>query len=170
MPAGFDKNLPTILFSSGSTLFEKMANAPAAVQDDLDANLLVVGEPLEEKYHTYLESVLHLGYVDNLPDLYRLADMAVLSDDGLMIHEALACQLPTIALTRVKYGRYHNMASIFPGSVLESDLDELTQKIREIFLEKDEIKVKTDKFARKILQAPSRIADIICAKASKKSN
>lgn len=165
MSAGFDKNLPTILFSSGSTLFEKMAMAPSTVQDDLDANLIVVGDPLEEIYHKYLESVLHLGYVDNLPDLYRLADVAILSDDGLMIHEALACQLPTIALTRVKYGRYHNMASIFPGSVIESGLEELSKKIREIFLEEDEIRLKTDKFAREILQAPSRIADIIYAKA-----
>lgn len=165
MPAGFDKNLPTILFSSGSTLFEKMAQAPFTVQDDLDANLLVVGDPLEEKYHKYLESVLHLGYVDNLPDLYRLADVAVLSDDGLMIHEALACQLPTMALTRVKYGRYHNMASIFPGSVVESDLEELSEKIGQMIQQKDEIKIKTDKFAQMILQAPSQIANIIYAKA-----
>jgi UDP-N-acetylglucosamine--N-acetylmuramyl-(pentapeptide) pyrophosphoryl-undecaprenol N-acetylglucosamine transferase len=165
MPAGFNEDLPTVLFSSGSTLFEKMAQAPSAVQDDLDANLLVVGEPLEERYLNYLESVLHLGYVDNLPDLYRLADVAVLSDDGLMIHEALACQLPTVALTRVKYGRYHNMASIFPGSVVESDLEDLSVKIEQIIQQKDEIKVETHKFAREILQAPSRIADIIYAKA-----
>ncbi len=165
MPRGFDKDLPTILFSSGSTLFEKMAKAPSAVQDDLDANLLVVGEPLEKEYQNYLESVLHLGYVNNLPDLYRLSDVAVLSDDGLMIHEALACQLPTIALTRVKYGRYHNMASIFPGCVTESDLGDLSLKIDQMIQEKDEIRVKTDKFAREILQAPSRIADIIYAKA-----
>jgi UDP-N-acetylglucosamine--N-acetylmuramyl-(pentapeptide) pyrophosphoryl-undecaprenol N-acetylglucosamine transferase len=165
MPSGFDKNLPTILFSSGSTLFEKMAQAPSSIQDDLDANLMVVGDPLEEKYLKYLESVLHLGYVDNLPDLYRLADVAVLSDDGLMIHEALACQLPTVALIRVKYGRYHNMASIFPGSVVESDLEELSIKIRQMIQQKDEIKIKTDKFAREILQAPSQIADIIWAHA-----
>lgn len=165
MPADFDRDLPTILFSSGSTLFEKMAKAPSAVQDDLDANLLVVGEPLKKEYQNYLNSVLHLGYVNNLLDLYRLADVAVLSDDGLMIHESLACQLPTIALTRVKYGRYHNMASIFPGCVTESDLSDLSLKISQMIQKKDEIRVKTDKFAREILQAPSRIANIIYAKA-----
>lgn len=166
MPSDFDRDLPTILFSSGSTLFEKMAKAPSAVQDDLDANLLVVGEPLEKEYRNYLESALHLGYVDNLRDLYRLAEVAVLSDDGLMIHESLACQLPTIALIRVKYGRYHNMASIFPGSVVESDLEDLSIKIEQIIQQRDEIKVKTHKFAQEILQAPSLIADIIYDKAN----
>ncbi|MDD1763284.1 MAG: glycosyltransferase [Methanobacteriaceae archaeon] len=165
MPEAYEKDFPTVLFSSGSTLFEKMAKAPAAVQDEVEANLVVVGDPLEKHYQKYLKSVLHLGYVDNLPDLYRLADVAVLSDDGLMIHEALACQLPTIALTRVKYGRYHNMASVFPECVVESDLDDLSQKIGQMIRKKDEIKPKTDKFAHEILEAPSRIADIIYAKA-----
>lgn len=164
MPSDFNEDLPTVLFSSGSTLFEKMAKAPSVVKDDLDANLLVVGAPLEEKYGNYLKSVMHLGYVDNLRDLYRLADLAVLSDDGLMIHEALACQLPTIALTRVKYGRYHNMTSIFPGAVIESDLEDLSEKIGQILKNREKIEKSTQDYASKIMEAPSKIAEVVYQK------
>ncbi|HMK54241.1 MAG TPA: glycosyltransferase [Methanobacteriaceae archaeon] len=164
MPADFNKNLPTILFSSGSTLFEKMAKAPSIIKDELDANFLVVGAPLEKEYEDYLESVMHLGYVDNLPDLYQLADLVVLSDDGLMIHEALACQLPTIALTHVKYDRYHNMASIFPGAVIESDLRNLKEKICDILRNKEEIEKSTQDYASKIIEAPSKIAEVVYQK------
>ncbi|MDP3065503.1 MAG: glycosyltransferase [Methanobacteriaceae archaeon] len=164
MPDTFNENLPTILFSSGSTLFEKMAKAPSTVKDKIKANLLVVGGSLEQEYEDYLQSVMHLGYVDNLSDLYQLADLAVLSDDGLMIHEALACQLPTIALKRVKYGRYHNMAGIFPGAVLESDLDDLSEKIVQLQENRLEIKENIEGYAWKILETPLQIAEVVYQK------
>ena len=36
----------------------------------------------------YLQSprIINLGYIDWVPDLYSLVDLAVLSDDGVMIH------------------------------------------------------------------------------------
>jgi UDP-N-acetylglucosamine--N-acetylmuramyl-(pentapeptide) pyrophosphoryl-undecaprenol N-acetylglucosamine transferase len=164
MPSDFREDLPTILFSSGSSLFKKMAKAPTMVHGKIEANILVVGELLEEKYKDYLKNVIYLGYVNNLPDLYQLADVVVLSDDGLMIHEALACQLPTIALTYVKWGRYHNMAGIFPNAVLESDLDDLSLNIEQIFNNKDEIRKKIGDYSTKILETPNKIGDIVLQK------
>ncbi|HHT19297.1 MAG: glycosyltransferase [Euryarchaeota archaeon] len=169
MPSSFKKDWPTILFSSGSSLFEKMAQAAGKIGDQkLDANILVVGEPLKEELNDYLKSTLNLGYVDNLPDLYRLADLVVLSDDGLMIHEALACELPIIALLRVKYGRYHNMEGIFPGAVVECDLDELEDNIKHVLEIKDEIKDKSKIYAELIKDASPKIAEIIMGKIPKK--
>jgi UDP-N-acetylglucosamine--N-acetylmuramyl-(pentapeptide) pyrophosphoryl-undecaprenol N-acetylglucosamine transferase len=164
MPEGFQDDLPTILFSSGSSLFEKMAQAPALVNKEIEANILVVGEPLKEEYNKYLKNVLHLGYVDNLPDLYKLADMVVLSDDGLMIHEALACELPTITLTYVKYGRYHHMAGIFPEAVIESNLEDLSQNIMNVLGKKEEIKSKIESYATAIKETPDKIGDIVLGK------
>lgn len=166
MPEGFREDLPTILFSSGSSLFEKMALAAGKMAESgLEANILVVGEPLEEEFSQYLKSTIHLGYVDNLPDLYRLADLVVLSDDGLMVHEAMACELPIIALLRVKYGRYHNMAGIFTGAVIESDLEELADVIRQALENKKEIKEKSKIYSELILEAPSKIVQIIMEKS-----
>lgn len=169
MPQGFREDLPTILFSSGSTLFEKMAHAAEKIaKSDLEANILVVGEPLKDEFRDYLKSTIQLGYVDNLPDLYRLADLVVLSDDGLMIHEALACELPIIALLRVKYGRYHNMEGIFPGAVIECDLDELKGQIEFVLENKDEIKEMSKSYAGLILDAPQKMASIIKEKIQEK--
>lgn len=169
MPEGFQEDLPTILFSSGSSLFEKMAQAAGKIGDmDLKVNILVVGEPLKDEFRDYLKSTLNLGYVDNLPDLYRLADLVVLSDDGLMIHEALACELPIIALLRVKYGRYHNMEGIFPGAVAECDINELKDQIQRLLEKKDEIKDKSKFYAELIRDASSKMASIIKEKIPKK--
>lgn len=162
MPQGFREDLPTILFSSGSSLFEKMAQAAGKIgQRDLKANILVVGEPLKDEFREDLKSTLNLGYVDNLPDLYSLADLVVLSDDGLMIHEALACELPIIALLRVKYGRYHNMEGIFPETVIECDMDKLENQIQYVLGKKDEIKEKSKAYAELIQNASPKIARII---------
>ncbi len=169
MPHGFRKDLPTVLFSSGSSLFEKMAQAAGKIgEGNLDANILVVGEPLKDEFNAHLKSTINLGYVHSLPDLYKLADLVVLSDDGLMIHEALACELPIIALIRVKYGRYHNMEGIFPGAVTECDLDKLENQIRYILGKKDEIKDKSKVYAELIQGASPRIARIIKEKINEK--
>lgn len=51
MPPEFDENRNTILFSSGSTLFKKMAEGAAKLSKSrLDVNILVVGAPLKDEY------------------------------------------------------------------------------------------------------------------------
>jgi len=164
MPHSYDEDRPTILFSSGSTLFEKMVQgAVKLAKSDINANILVVGDPLEDEYHKYLkeENIIYLGYIDWIRDLYKLVDLAVLTDDGMMIHEAIACQLPIIALLGVKYGRYHNLAAVFKDAVLESELDNLDEVTDCALAKMDEMKINALKYSSDVLKSSDRIARII---------
>ncbi len=164
LPSEFDETRPTILLSSGSTLFEKMARGAAALgKSGIDANILVVGAPLEEEYRDLLkeDNIMYLEYIDWIRDLYKVVDLAVLTDDGMMIQEAIACQLPIIALLGVKYGRYHNLAEIFKGAVLESQLEDIVPVTRESFNRLDELKENALKYSADVLNASDNIARII---------
>lgn len=164
MPPEFDKTRPTILFSSGSSLFEKMMlGASKLGKSGLNANILVVGDPLQEEYLEHLkeENIIYLGYIDWIRDLYKIVDLAVLTDDGMMIQEAIACGLPIIALLGVKWGRYHDLASVFEGAVLESDLDDLTRFTGDAFDRIDEMKENASKYSSDVLGASDKIAGII---------
>jgi UDP-N-acetylglucosamine--N-acetylmuramyl-(pentapeptide) pyrophosphoryl-undecaprenol N-acetylglucosamine transferase len=170
---GFDENKKTLLFSSGSSLFEMMVKALAnyskleGVSDKY--NLVLVGHPLEKKYLDLIDSkkVINLGYIDWIDDLYEVVDLAILTDDGVMIQEAIACELPSVALTHVKYGRYHNMAGIFPGAVIESDLDHLNNNINQSLANLKDILTQTKKYSGEVLSSGEKIADIIINEAKK---
>lgn len=170
MPEEYNPELPTILLSSGSTLFEKMALAAPKLRDSgIIANIVVIGHPLDEKYRGYLETngILYLGYVDWVRDLYKLADFVIITDDGVMLHEAIACDLPIITLLGVKYGRYHNMGEIFKGAVVESDLDNL-DKIANDFLDNiEKTKTKASEYGEDVLESADKIAKIIYDKIKK---
>lgn len=164
LPPEFDETRPTILLSSGSTLFEKMVQGAAALgKSGIDANILVVGAPLEEEFRDLLkdDNIIYLEYIDWIQNLYKVVDLAVLTDDGMMIQEAIACQLPIIALLGVKYGRYHNLAEIFKGAVLESQLEDIVSVTREAFNRLDELKENALKYSADVLNASDNIARII---------
>lgn len=171
----FDEDKPSILFSSGSSLFEMMAKAISNASNleisDLSEryNLLMVGIPLEDEFLDLIENnnVINLGYINWIRDLYELIDLAVLTDDGVMIQEAMACELPAIALTRVKYGRYHNMAGIFPGAVIESDIDNLNNNIEKALADLEEIKIKSKQYSKEVLSAGDKIAEIVINESNK---
>ena len=172
LPEEYDESLPTILLSSGSTLFEKMAVAASNLSDGrIKANILVVGDPLEEEYMKYLENtnLIYLGYINWINDLYKVVDIAVVTDDGMMIHEAMAWEIPVVALLGVKYGRYHNLAAVFEGAVLESELANLEDVIEEAFSNMDDMKQSASKYGEDVLKSSDKIAKIICvtAKANK---
>jgi UDP-N-acetylglucosamine--N-acetylmuramyl-(pentapeptide) pyrophosphoryl-undecaprenol N-acetylglucosamine transferase len=172
MPESFDPEKPTLLFSSGSSLFEITAQAVQNISlSDIDANILVVGHPLEDEFLKYLEgdNIIYLGYVDWIQDLYNMADVSILSDDGVMIHEAIACKVPIVALTGVKYGRYHNMAAVFPGAVLESPINELEEKIKAALDNISEMKAEAQRYGEDVLNSGSKVADIIIKEAKKES-
>ncbi len=171
MPEDYDKNKPTILLSSGSTLFEKMAVAASNLgKGKVDANILVVGDPLEEEYKNYFENsnLIYLGYIDWINDLYKIVDVAVVTDDGMMIHEAMAWGIPVVALLGVKYGRYHNLAAVFKGAVLESELENLEDVIENAFKNIDEMKHNAAKYGEDVLKSSDKIARIICERAKQK--
>ena len=139
--------------------------------DGLNVNILVVGEPLKEEYLELLEgnNIINLGYINWIKDLYKLIDIAVVTDDGMMIQEAIACQLPIIALLGVKYGRYHNLAEIFKGAVLESDLEDITQVTTHAFDKLDELKGNALKYSADVLNASDNIARVIYDKIRDKN-
>ncbi len=167
MPEGYDPALPTILLSSGSTLFEKMALAASKLRNsNIKANIVVIGHPLDEKYREYLETdgILYLGYIDWVRDLYKLADFVIITDDGVMLHEAIACNLPIITLLRVKYGRYHNMGDVFEGAMIESELDNLDQTVKAFLNNMDKTKNKASQYGKDVLESSDKIAKIILEK------
>ncbi len=163
MSEKYDSEKPTILVSSGSSLFEITAKSVKKIAEEFDANILVTGDPLEDEYLEYFNhpNIHYLGYINWMHDAYDLADIAVLSDDGVMIHEAIACKVPIVALTGVKYGRYHNMASVFPGAVIESSPEEINTKINEAMQSIDILKEEANKYGEDVLNASNKIADII---------
>lgn len=167
MPDGFRQDRPSILFSSGSSIFGKMAlGANKIAKSGLDVNIILVGEPLEEDeddIREYLkeENIIYLGYIDWVKDLYKIIDLAVLTDDGMMIHEAIACQLPVVALLGVKWGRYHNLAAVFEGAVLETGIDNIENVTRKAFSEIDDMKSNALKYSSEVLESSDKIAQII---------
>lgn len=156
----FDENKKTILFSSGSSIFKgiiKGANNFAKITDDY--NILLVGLPLKEGYLDDLnENVIYLGYIDWMSHLLSYLDLAVLTDDGVLLEETLASQLPIVTVTKVKWGRYHNMASVYKGAIIESDIDNLNDNIFKAFDEFDALKKNAIKYSKESLDAKSKLA------------
>ncbi|MDR2829464.1 MAG: glycosyltransferase [Methanobrevibacter sp.] len=172
----FDENKPNLLFSSGSSLFEGMAvclsNYCKYLKENnrsSDYNLFLIGSPLKEEYMDLIDEkqVINLGYINWISDLYELIDLAILTDDGVMIQESVACELPAVALTRVKYGRYHNMESIFPDAILESELDQANNKIDEALTNLDKLKSNSKRYSKEVISAGEEIAKIILEEAEK---
>ena len=154
--SNFDENKKTILFSSGSTIFKGTVDALANFSKAADDyNLVLIGLPLKEEFLDLFDKnkVIYLGYIDWIKDLYKFVDLAVITDDGLTMQESLACKVPSITLTRVKYGRYHNLEAIFKGAVVESEVNEITEKINYVFKNYDSIKKATDNYSKVILSA-----------------
>lgn len=169
--AEFDADKTTLLFSSGSSLFEMSVKALKNFTDVVndEYNILLVGDPLKKEYLDMVDEskVINLGYIDWIKDCYAITDLAVLTDDGNMIQESMACELPCMALTKVKYGRYHNMAAIFPGAVVESDIIDLNDKIFDTLNNLNSIQAKTTEYSQEVLSAGKKIADIIISESKK---
>ena len=156
----FDENKKTILFSSGSSIFKgiiKGANNFAKITDDY--NILLVGLPLKEGYLDNLDDgVIYLGYIDWMSHLLSYLDLAVLTDDGILLEETLASQIPIVTVTKVKWGRYHNMAGVYKGAIIESDIDNLNDNIFKAFDEFDSLKKNAIKYSKESLDAKSKLA------------
>lgn len=139
----FDENKKTIVFSSGSSIFKGMIDATEIVANNCDKyNIVLVGLPLQEDYLESIdaEKIIYVGYIDWINDLFKFADLAVLTDDGVSLEEALTCHKPIITLTRVKWGRYQNMAGVFKGAIIESEVSEVCKSIDEAFNNYDSLK------------------------------
>lgn len=166
----FDENKKTILFSSGSSIFKGTIDGISKFSDYTDEyNLLLIGHPMEDEYYDLIDEdkIIFLGYIDWLNHLYDFIDLAVLTDDGVMVEETIACKIPIVTLIKVKWGRYHNIASIFEGAILETDIDNLNETIIEAFNNYDELKKNATKYSKIVLVAKQNMIKGIISKCGK---
>lgn len=164
LPSTFDDSKDSILFASGSTLFDDMAKAARKfAEENDDYNIFVIGDPLKEELNDIIDhpNIINLGYINYIADLYDLIDLAVITDDGLTLHETMACQIPVVVVLGVKYGRYHNLASAFEGAVLESNVDNITEVVQQALDNKQSMKEAAGKYSDNLLKAPDDMCEFI---------
>ncbi|MDO5851165.1 MAG: glycosyltransferase family 1 protein [Methanobacteriaceae archaeon] len=170
MPSNYDPTKPTILFTSGSTLFDKMAQSVRIyAETNPETNIIVIGYPLNKQCEEYIDhpNIINLGYVDWINDLYKIVDLTVTTDDGLTLHELISCKIPVVIVIGVKYGRYHNLSSVFKGAMLETKVENITKTINEALENIETIKLNVGKYSKEVLDSPDKIGKIIINKTKK---
>ena len=162
----FDESKKTIVFSSGSSLFNGMIDAVKLVSDSSDEyNLVLVGLPLDEEHMNLIDKnkVIYAGYIDWLDHLFKFADLTVLTDDGISIEEAFACQKPIVSLIRIKWGRYQNMAGVYKGAMIESEVKDVCASIEEAFKNYESLQKNAIIYGNQCAEA----ADVLASKMLK---
>ena len=160
--SNFDENKKTIVFSSGSSIFRGMIDAINIVSKNSDDyNLVLVGLPLQEEYLDELNQnkIIYAGYIDWIDHLFKFADLVVLTDDGISIEEALTSEKPIVSLTRVKWGRYQNMAGVYEGAMVESEVKDVLKSIEKAFKNYDTLQKNAAKYGRQCAGAADALAD-----------
>ncbi len=163
----FDENKKTIVFSSGSSIFKGMLDAINLVANETDEyNLVLVGLPMEDEYYDLIdeEKMVYVGYIDWINHLFKFSDLTVLTDDGVSLQEAFICEKPIIALTKVKWGRYQNMAGVFKGAMIESEVSDVCKSIDEAFKNYDSLQKNAIVYGRQCASAADDLADNILKK------
>ena len=164
LPKKYDANKKSILFASGSTLFDDMAKAARNyAQENDDVNIFLIGAPLHEGINKIIDhpNIINLGYINYINDLYDLVDLAVITDDGLTLHETIACEIPVVVVIGVKYGRYHGLSRVFDGAVIESNVDNITSVVNKALNNYDTMKEATTKYAKDIIKAPEDLVEFV---------
>ena len=164
LPKKYDANKKSILFASGSTLFDDMAKAARNyAQENDDVNIFLIGAPLYEGINKIIDhpNIINLGYINYINDLYDLVDLAVITDDGLTLHETIACEIPVVVVIGVKYGRYHGLSRVFDGAVIESNVDNITSVVNKALNNYDSMKEATTKYAKDIIKAPEDLVEFV---------
>ena len=164
LPKKYDANKKSILFASGSTLFDDMAKAARNyAQENDDVNIFLIGAPLPEGINKIIDhpNIINLGYINYINDLYDLVDLAVITDDGLTLHETIACEIPVVVVIGVKYGRYHGLSRVFDGAVIESNVDNITSVVNKALNNYDSMKEATTKYAKDIIKAPEDLVEFV---------
>lgn len=160
----FDENKKTIVFSSGSSIFKGMIEGINIVANKTDEyNLVLVGLPLKEEYSELIDEnkIIYVGYIDWINHLFKFSDLTVLTDDGVSLEEALTNGKPIVALLRVKWGRYQNMAGIYKGAIVESEIEDVFENIDEAFKNYDSMQKKALLYGQKCMDAAENLAESI---------
>ena len=158
----FDESKKTIVFSSGSSIFKGMLDAINMVADQTDKyNLVLVGLPLHDEYYDLIDEnkIIYVGYIDWINHLFQFSDLTVLTDDGVSLEEAFTCGKPIVALTRVKWGRYQNMAGVFKGAMIESEVSDVCQSIDEAFENYDSLQENALIYGKQCMEAGDYLVD-----------
>ena len=158
----FDENKKTIVFSSGSSIFKGTLDAINLVANETDKyNLVLVGLPLHEEYSELIDEnkIIYAGYIDWINHLFKFSDLTVLTDDGVSLEEAFTCGKPIVALTRVKWGRYQNMAGVFKGAMIESEVEDVCKSIDEAFENYDSLQENALIYGKQCMEAGDYLAD-----------
>ena len=158
----FDESKKTIVFSSGSSIFKGMLDAINMVADQTDKyNLVLVGLPLHDEYYDLIDEnkIIYVGYIDWINHLFKFSDLTVLTDDGVSLEEAFTCGKPIVALTRVKWGRYQNMAGVFKGAMIESEVSDVCKSIDEAFENYDSLQENALIYGKQCLEAGDYLVD-----------
>ncbi len=164
LPDKYDPSKKSVLFSSGSTLFDDMAKAARKyAQENDNVNIFVIGAPLRDDLEEVIDhpNIINLGYINFMKDLYDLIDLAIITDDGLMLHETLACKIPVVVVIGVKYGRYHGLSKVFEGAMLESNVDNISQVVNQALDESEQMQEAASKFSEGILRGSDDLADFV---------
>ncbi|OED30512.1 glycosyltransferase [Methanosphaera sp. WGK6] len=164
LPNQFDSNKKSILFASGSTLFDDMAKAARKfAEENDDVNIFVVGDPLHDDINDIINhpNIINLGYINYIDDLYDLVDLAVITDDGLTLHETLACEIPVVVVIGVKYGRYHGLSKVFDGAVIESNVENITENITSALSNYEYMQERATKYSIGILNGSSDLVNFV---------
>lgn len=160
----YDPNKKSVLFASGSTLFDDMAKAARKYAEENDnVNIFVIGAPLKDELEEIINhpNIINLGYINYIADLYDLIDLAIITDDGLTLHETIACELPVVVVLGVKYGRYHGLSKVFEGAVVESNVDNISEKVNYALEHYDEMKNATKKYSGEIIEGTDNLTNFI---------
>ncbi len=158
----FDENKKTIVFSSGSSIFKGTLDAINLVANETDKyNLVLVGLPLHDEYYDLIDEdkIIYAGYIDWINHLFKFSDLTVLTDDGVSLEEAFTCGKPIVALTRVKWGRYQNMAGVFKGAMIESEVEDVCKSIEEAFENYDSLQKNALVYGKQCMEAGDYLAD-----------
>ena len=128
-----------------------------------DVNIFLIGAPLHEGINKIIDhpNIINLGYINYINDLYDLVDLAVITDDGLTLHETIACEIPVVVVVGVKYGRYHGLSKVFDGAVIESNVDNITSVVNDALSNELEMKKATKKYSSNIIHGTDTLVDFI---------
>ena len=164
LPDNYNSTKKSVLFSSGSTLFEDMAKAVRKYAEESDnINIFLIGEPLNDVVRDIVDypNIMNLGYINYIKHLYDLIDLAVITDDGATLHETIACKIPVVVVVGVKYGRYHGLSKVFDGAVIESNVDNITSVVNDALSNELEMKKATKKYSSNIIHGTDTLVDFI---------
>ncbi len=170
LPSNYDPNKKSVLFSSGSTLFDDMAKAARKyAEENDDVNIFVIGAPLKEELEEIINhpNIMNLGYINYMADLYDLIDLAIITDDGLTLHETLACEIPVVVVLGVKYGRYHGLSKVFEGAILESNVENISEKVNCALENYEEMYESTKKYSTPIINGSNDLTNFVINHLSK---